>query len=130
MKRTIEEVIDLIKQKRQSAINAIERLPRRRTIRTESLASTIDTYTDVLALLETSHLTEEQKAQDRQETDYTGLDALEELKAFKLVQYDEKGYMLDYTTLEKVMPTEISFIERDLKAYEELKEQINQRGNE
>lgn len=124
MKRTIEEVIDLIKQKRQSAINAIERLPRRRTIRTERLACTIDTYTDVLALLETSHLTEEQKALDRQETAYTGLDALEELKGFQLVKYDDKGFMIDYTTLEKVMPTEIHFIEVDLKAYEETK-----RGN-
>ena len=124
---------ELILEKRESAKNHIMHIKETKQAGTtdgamlvQKLQGEIDAYTDILKEIERRH----SKALKGQEMDYTGLDALEELKAFKLAQYDEKGYMLDYTTLEKVMPTEISFIERDLKAYEELKEQINQRGNE
>jgi len=63
MKRTISEIIDLIKQKKESAINT-----RKKHIDNKSeYASYIDTgyieaYTDILALLETSHLIEKEKA--------------------------------------------------------------------
>lgn len=62
MKRTISEVIDLIKQKKESAENT-----RKKHIDNKSkYASYIDTgyieaYTDILALLESSHLVEQEK---------------------------------------------------------------------
>ena len=60
MKRTISEVIDLIKQKKESAENERDLLFD--AIDEAILNSTIDAYTDVLCLLESSHLVEQEKA--------------------------------------------------------------------
>lgn len=73
MKRTISEVIDLIKQKKESAertrrqiyadfINREMPMPREKRDRYERFVGYDEAYTDILALLESSHLIEQEKA--------------------------------------------------------------------
>ena len=72
MKRTISEVIDLIKQKKESAEKTLIKLTN--DLSPETLAfrekeekfiarkvGYVEAYTDILALLETSHLVEQEK---------------------------------------------------------------------
>lgn len=72
MKRTISEVIELIKQKKESAerkhrqiyedfINRDMPMPRGKRDRYNRLLGYDEAYTDVLCLLESSHLVEQEK---------------------------------------------------------------------
>jgi len=66
MKRTIEEVMNLLEQKKQNAINEIERIiPPRCSGKTltammqrQRILGEIDAYTDVICLIASSHLLE------------------------------------------------------------------------
>ena len=71
MKRTISEVIDLIKQKKESAEKEHEQLyvsfiskdmPSEEQARYSRLCGNDEAYIDVLSLLESSHLIEQEKA--------------------------------------------------------------------
>ena len=69
MKRTIEEVMNLLEQKKQNAINEIERIiPPRCSGKTltammqrQRILGEIDAYTDVICLIASSHLLEGDK---------------------------------------------------------------------
>lgn len=63
MKRTISEVIELIKQKKESAeIGYIREKKQNHYEATLVYESNLEAYTDVLSLLKTSHLVEQEKA--------------------------------------------------------------------
>lgn len=70
MKRTISEVIDLIKQKKENAesnlayINNLYPGSLEKMLTKGEIIGTIKAYTDILALLESSHLVEQEKAID------------------------------------------------------------------
>jgi hypothetical protein len=57
MKRTIDEIYELIIEKRDSAISAKNREPEK--IVRERLYGEVDAYTDVLILIETSQILKE-----------------------------------------------------------------------
>ena len=61
-----------------------------------------------------------------EERKYTSLDAVQDLRDFQLVSYDDNGCEIDCTTLGRVMDQELNLIANDLKVYAAMKKQKTQ----
>lgn len=119
MKRTIKEVYDLIKEKRDNALNDYRRC-KGEVVRPSELKGEIDAYNDVLSLIESSHLLEEDKPVESKEI--TPLEALSWLRVRSHCILYNKPFPIDH----KVSTEEEQYdiIEKSLKALEIIKGEL------
>ena len=113
MKRTIKEVYDLIKEKRDNAINELVRLSKINALETDRkyVCGNKDAYQDTLSLIESSHLLEKDKP-----VKGSGLEALEEIQ----LTCDNTRYSEENSVYEEC-ENDFEIVEKDLQFVEALR---------
>lgn len=107
MKRTINEVYDLIVEKRDNALND-EKANENDRFYLREITGAINAYEDVLCLIDSSHLLEEDKP-----VKGSGLEALENIK----LTCDNTRYSEEFSIYEEC-ENDFDIVEKALKDYE------------